>query len=133
VDLWGLETRTVYDGSELRAVELPPRAQPNVNNVYMQYMKNASDTLNLTVIPTAHRAGVDYNSIVTKSYAATNNVRTPEQRNNVPVKFTSYYYFPEQFPSGTWAVDASVETEPPKDVPLFGPTKIPTKATRVVP
>ena len=34
----------------------------------------------------------------------TNNVKTPEQRGNIPVKFRNYYYFPEDFPNGTWNV-----------------------------
>lgn len=34
----------------------------------------------------------------------TNNVRTPEQRGFVPVKFRNYYYFPEDFSNGTWNI-----------------------------
>lgn len=98
-------------------------------NVYMTYVKNGNDALHVVVVPRKSDGSVDYTGIKTKNYHATNNVKTPEERKNVPVEYNGYYYFPEQFPNGTWEVESSKKD----GAKYIGPIKIPTNAMREVP
>ena len=49
----------------------------------------------------------------------TNNVKTPEQRDNIPVEYNGYYYFPEDFPNGEWNVTGAGFNDKNKDIGPF--------------
>ena len=109
VDLWGLCT-----GDKKAPIQ-----------VIISYTKNSYDKMTVVERVLNPDGTIDYlGGVTVTTFTATNVVKTPEQRNNVPVSFNGYNYFPEQFPSGTWMVYMSAES---KDE-YIGPIKIATNA-----
>ena len=68
--------------------------------------KNMNMTITMNVVN--DRANTVYSTVTkTQNFYATNNVRTPAQRGNVPVKFNGYNYFPVNMPTGTHNITGS--------------------------
>ena len=111
VDLWGLCT-----ANDERKI---------TTQVLISYTKNAYNKLSVTERKVNPDGTINYMLGVKITYFdATNIVRTPEERNNIPVEFNNYYYFPNQFPSGTWDVYPSASSTDK----YIGPLKIATNA-----
>ena len=83
VDLWGLEV-----------------GDNGVN--FLATFYKSKQTLNVKISKT--------DSTISFNIKLTNNVLTPEQREN-PVKFRNYYYYPEDFPNGEWNITDWTNTD----------------------
>ena len=129
VDLWGLAEIIAGDFIQLPNGVISDTKFGHVNvrptDVTVTYTKNSNNKLYVTVRTLNDDGTVDYSAgVKTIAFDATNIVKTPEERNNIPVSFNGYNYFPEQFPSGKWDLYCSETSENP----LIGPKKIGTNA-----
>ena len=108
IDFWGLKTN-----------------DKGYVDVQLTYVKNGKDKLYVAI--TTYDKDGNIEKIDLKTYKATNDVLSPAERGN-PVEYDGYYYYPEQFPEGTWMVNKSHKS---KD-PYIGPKSMSTNANRDV-
>ena len=94
---------------------MDPDGREDISSISMKFKKSTQSlTVKINIVKPEvltekqnffmHYYKVSGNAKITFTIKLTNNVRTPEQRGNIPVKFRNYYYFPENFPNGTWNV-----------------------------
>ena len=94
-------------------------------DVIISYQKNANNKMSVSEL-TYDSSGKLIN-VKNSNYTATNKVKTPEER-GTPVLFNGYYYYPKQFPTGSWELGKSCKSNDN----YIGPLKIPTNAYQKV-
>ena len=95
-----------------------------LDSIYATFDRE-SETLS-TVYFVENEDGVFTGTVIEREYQATNRVRTPEDRNFVPVPYGDTYMFPDEFPTGRFNLGNSQ----PKIDPYMGPIAVPTDASR---
>ena len=93
-------------------------------DVIISYQKNANK---MSVSELTYDSSGKLINVKNSNYTATNKVKTPEER-GTPVLFNGYYYYPKQFPTGSWELGKSCKSNDN----YIGPLKIPTNAYQKV-
>ena len=94
-------------------------------DVVISYQKNGNNKMSVSEF-TYDLSGKLVN-VKSSDYSATNNVKTPKER-GAPILFNGYYYYPKQFPTGSWELGSSCKSNDK----YIGPLKIPTNACQQV-
>jgi len=82
---------------------IDPDGRETVKNMVLTFDRSDKNmNMSITMNVVDNRGNTVYSTAVKyQDFYATNNVRTPAQRGNVPVKFNGYNYFPVNMPNGT--------------------------------
>jgi hypothetical protein len=85
-----------------------------LDSMYSTYIRGSGKIVS-TYIPTNPDGTRDYTSIKTYSFSASNDVTTNIKNTILEDGSTGEYYYPQNFPTGTWDVEKSRKVSPDEE------------------